>query len=542
VFVDKDNGRVFLKSRNPALIHKVLPGMVEDVNWRGHNLVIDHNIDSTKVLRNMGINVPAPIRYEYNWPGKHRPFAHQIVTSEFLTITRRGFVLNEMGTAKTASVLWAADYMMNMNYVNRAIIVAPLSTLVRVWQEEVFNFIMHRTAIVLHGSAERRLELLDKRADFYIINYEGLPIIKAALKKRKDIDLMVIDEVAAYRNSETERYDTLTSIVPQQDPKFRLWLLTGTPCPNAPTDAWALARLVNKAKVPMYFTTWKRKTMTQMTTHKWRARPESRDMVFEVLQPAVRFAKKDCLDLPPVTYESRDCELTKEQKKAFDLMRQHMVTWAQEHQIDAVNAADKIGKLRQILCGAVKDPNTDEYVTLPHAPRLKVLLECIEQASAKVLVIVPFKGIIQSLHKEVAKHYTTEIVNGDVTPKRRDDIFNRFQKEEHPRVLLCHPQVMSHGLTLTQADMLIFYAPIYSNEQSQQVMERINRPGQKRKMTIIRMGANVLEWEIYRQVEGKRVSQQSILDLYQTVLQAPDTSGRIGGSRPKKHPTERVGR
>jgi SNF2 family DNA or RNA helicase len=531
MIVDQKHGRVFVKSRNPELVHKVLPGMVEDVNWRDHNLAVDHNLDTTKVLRNIGIDVPSPIRYAYDFPRPPhiaKPFAHQIDTAEFLTLTRKGFVLNEMGTAKTASVLWAADYMMTQGYIGRTLVVAPLSTLVRVWQEEVFNFIMRRTAVVLHGSAERRLELLDKKADFYIINYEGLAIIRSALKKRPDINLFVVDEAAAYRNSQTERYRTLVSCLPEKD--YRLWMLTGTPCPNAPTDAWALARLVNKAKVPSYFTTWKREVMQQVSTFKWKAREGSRDRVFEVLQPAVRFAKKDCIDLPPVTFESRDVELTPEQKKAFDLMRQHMVTWADTHQIDAVNAADKLGKLRQILCGAVKDPTTGEYVAIPHKPRLKVLLECIEQASAKVLVIVPFKGIIQLLHGRVAEHHTCEVVNGDVTPKKRDDIFSRFKRESDPRVLLCHPKVMAHGLTLTEADMLIFYAPIYSNEESQQVMERINRPGQTRPMTIVRMGAHSIEWEIYRQVEGKRVSQQSILDLYQTVLRAEPTGRRIGGS------------
>jgi SNF2 family DNA or RNA helicase len=533
MLLDRTHNRVFLKSRDPALLHKVLPGMVEDVDWRGHNIAIDHNIDSTKVLRNMGIHVPAPIRYDYAWPGLHKPFRHQIVTSEFLTITRKGFVLSEMGTSKTASVLWAADYLMQQGIIQRGLIIAPLSTLEQVWLTEVFKFVMHRTAVVLHGSAERRLELFDAKADFYIINYEGLEIIKPALRKRKDIDLYVVDEVAKYRNASTDLYTTLTDVLPENNPNMRLWLLTGTPCPNAPSDAWSLARLVNKAKVPMYFSTWKRKTMSRMSTHKWRAREGSKEMVYEVLQPAIRFEKKNCLDLPPVTYESRDCELTPEQKKAFSLMRQHMVTYAGEHTIDAVNAADKIGKLRQILCGAIKNPEVEgEYIELPHAPRLRVLLECIEQASAKVLVIVPFKGITQFLHKEVAKYHTCEIVNGDVSIPKRNELFRKFKQEDAPRVLLCHPKVMAHGLTLTEADMLIFYAPIYSNEESQQVIERINRPGQTRAMTIIRMGANALEWEIYRQVEGKRVSQQNILDLYKYVLQSPAPGSRIGGSKP----------
>jgi hypothetical protein len=78
---------------------------------------------------------------------------------------------------------------------------------------------------------------------------------------------------------------------------------------------------------------------------------------------------------------------------------------------------------------------------------------------------------------------------------------------------------MAHGLTLTEADMVVFYAPIYSNEESQQVMDRINRPGQKLKMTIVRIGGATLEWSIYAMVEGKRLSQESILELYKKELE-----------------------
>jgi SNF2 family DNA or RNA helicase len=516
MYLDTANSRVFLKVRNPALLYKVLPGLVEDVNWRGHNLAVDHNVDTTKILRNLNIRVPSPIRHEYHWPGRYKPFEHQITTAEFLTLTRKGFVLNEMGTAKTASVLWAADYLMDIDEVQRVVVVAPLSTLERVWREEIFSFIMHRSAVVLHGTAEKRLSLFQKQVDFYIVNYEGLDIIGNKLRRRKDIDLVIVDEAAFYRNGSTGRYKTLVNSLPEQ---ARLWLLTGTPCPNSPEDAWALARLVNKAKVPEYQSTWKRKTMQQVTTHRWRAREGSDRMVFDVLQPAVRFAKKDCLDLPPVTFESRSVEMTAEQRKAYALMRMHMVTFAKEHQITAVNAADKVTKLRQILLGSVKDPETGAYVTLDHSSRLKVLLECIEQASAKVIVVVPFKGITYELEKEISKQYSCEVINGDVSTTKRNRIFREFKETADPHVLLCHPKVMAHGLNLTEADMTIFYGPIYSNDQSQQVMERFNRPGQKRNMTVIRIGANALEWEIYAKVESNRVSQETILDLYKLALQ-----------------------
>jgi SNF2 family DNA or RNA helicase len=147
-----------------------------------------------------------------------------------------------------------------------------------------------------------------------------------------------------------------------------------------------------------------------------------------------------------------------------------------------------------------------------------VLLECIEQASAKAIVVVPFKGIMASLYENVGKRYSCEIVNGEVSTTKRNEIFRRFKQEADPHVLLCHPKVMAHGLNLTEADMTIFYGPIYSNDQSQQVMERFNRPGQKRNMTVVRLGAMPLEWEIYARVESNRVSQETILDLYKLAL------------------------
>jgi hypothetical protein len=76
---------------------------------------------------------------------------------------------------------------------------------------------------------------------------------------------------------------------------------------------------------------------------------------------------------------------------------------------------------------------------------------------------------------------------------------------------------MAHGLNLTEADMLIFYAPIYSNDEFQQVTERFNRAGQTRKMTIIRIAAHPVEWQIYKMVDNKKVTQDNILNLYASV-------------------------
>jgi SNF2 family DNA or RNA helicase len=319
-----------------------------------------------------------------------------------------------------------------------------------------------------------------------------------------------------FRNHQTRKYKALEKLA--RNLERRLWLMTGTPCPNDPTDAWALAKLVAPERVPKFFGAFKRATMMQISQFKWVPRADAYTTAFEAMQPAVRFKKADCLDLPPVTQQDRQCELSDEQRKAFNELKATMVAEAKKgEKITAVNAADKIGKLRQILCGAIKVD--EEYQTFDHAPRLKVLLEAINEASAKVLVVAPFKGIVRALLKELEAHYSVGMLNGDVSPNARNRIINEFKTQVDPHILLCHPKVMSHGLNLTEADTLIFYAPIYSNDEFQQVTERFNRAGQKRKMTIIRMAAHPLEWEIYRLIDARKNTQNSILDLYKVVTE-----------------------
>lgn len=503
-----------------ATLQQIFPTHTRELVYEGQGmLAMPHTLAVVKVLRNMGIKAPSPIRYYYDWPRPARfteVYPHQFATSDFLTVHPRCFVLNEMGCMKTSSILWAADYLMRLGKVKKALIVTTLSTMEDVWANEIFDVCMHRTHVILHASAEKRKERLTRDTDFYIVNHGGLKVISKEVRARDDIDLVIVDEASVYRNASTDQYEVLQRTVKGK----KLWLSTGAPCPNAPTDAWALARLVNPALVPAHFTQWKRKTMIQVSTYKWVPRPGSHEMAYDVLQPAIRFKKSECVDLPPVTFTRRNCAISKEQQDTYEAMKLHLVAEARLHPITAVNAADKVSKLRQILCGAIKD-KTGGYVALDHGPRLAVLQEVIEQAAAKVIVVVPFKGISRILEAELQQWHDTKgdgrrvkLVNGDVSRKDRSRIFQDFRDDPTLTEIVCHPAVMAHGLNLTQADVLVFYAPIYSNDQSGQVMDRINRPGQQLHMTIVRIWANQLERGIYAMVEGRQQSQENMLALF----------------------------
>jgi SNF2 family DNA or RNA helicase len=518
MLVHQPTQSLLLRHPDPMSIRELLPNS-KTLDHPDYNLAVHHTLEAAKVLRNIGVEAPAPIRFQYRWPGKFKPFAHQVVMSEFLTLHRRAFNLSEMGTMKTNAALWAADWLMETGRVTKALILSPLSTLERVWQTDIFDTLMHRSCAIAHGTRAKRDAALAADVDFYIMNHDGLGIaeIVDAIYKRPDINLVIVDEASMFRNPGTRKYKALAKLCTRHD--IRLWLLTGTPCPNDPTDAWALAKLVSPDRVPKYAGTFKRETMMQITQFKWVARADAYTRAFNAMQPAVRFKKADCIDLPPVTVQDRQCDLTPEQKKAFKELQTTMVAEAKAgKQITAVNAADQVGKLRQILCGAIK-VGDDAYQSFDHKPRLDVLLETIEEASAKVLVVAPFKGIVRALEPELSKHYSVGVLNGDVSPSMRSHIINEFKTGPDPHILLCHPKVMSHGLNLTEADTLIFYAPIYSNDEYQQVLERFNRAGQKNKMTVVRMAAHPVEWAIYQLLANRQSTQNSILDLYKVVTE-----------------------
>lgn len=511
MFVHEPSRSICLSVDDPFMLRSLL---LKSTTMSGeYNFAAKHTIKSTRVLRNLGYDVPSPIRYQYRWPGKYKPYAHQVEMAEFWTLNKRGFNLSEPGTMKTAAALWAADYLMTLKVVRKVLILAPLSTLDAVWKQDIFDTLMHRRAVVVHGDRAKRRAVLAQRHDFYILNHDGLKIKEIAriIKDDPEFDLIIVDEGDEFRNADTDKYAALEELI---RPDMRLWWQTGTPCPNEPPDAWAQARLVNPRTVPKYFGAFKRETMMQITPFKWVPKKGAHEMAYAALQPGIRFKKSDCIELPEKVTVRRQAALTRQQVSVYNDMKEEMEMETAGITITAVHAADKILKLRQILCGVVRHKETGDYISVPHQPRVKLLLECIAHAQAKVIVIVPFKGIIKDLAAQISASYSVGVLNGDVSAGARRQIIYDFKSTPHPHVLLCHPKVMSHGLNLTEADTTIFYAPVHSNSQNQQVIERFDRAGQTRKMTIVRIAAHPLEWEIYTRSDVATTTQMNMLDLY----------------------------
>jgi len=508
-----DNKALLLKVRDPNRITTVIPKskILED-----GRVLVKWGLEEAQVLKNLKLrDVPSPIRANYKWPGLYKPFDHQRKTAEFLTLHRRAFCFNEQGTGKTGSVIWAADYLMQLGLIKRVLVLCPLSIMQSAWQNDLFRFAMHRTTAIAHSySREKRIQAVCSDAEFVICNYDGLGIIRDAVVAN-DFDLIVIDEANAYKTVSTTRWKILSSII---KPTTWLWMLTGTPASQSPTDAYGLARLVNPQGVPRFYGSFRDMVMYKLTQFKWVPKPTSEKIVHNVLQPAIRFTKDDCLDLPDMTYTTRDIPLTMQQEKYYEIIRKNMLAVAAGEEITTVNAAANLNKLLQLSCGAVYS-DSGEVVEFDASNRINALKEVIDEASHKVLIFVPYRHAIEIITEELRKSgYTAEIINGSVSAGNRTDIFARFQNDANPKVLVIQPQAAAHGVTLTAANVVVWFSPITSVETYLQANARVHRAGQRNPCTVVHLQGSPVEKKMYKMLQGKVDIHTKMIDLYKNII------------------------
>lgn len=509
-----ENKALVFKTRNPDKYTVIPKSTIVESYGDVHKVAVRWGLDEVRVLRNLGVkDVPSPIRAKYAFPGMHRPFAHQIDTAEFLTLHRRAFVFNDPGTGKTLSALWAADYLMSIKQVRRCLILCPLSIMHDAWMNSIGKSVIHRSAIVAHHSqATRRIEMVQGSYEFVIVNYDGLNLIADEVVSNGKFDLIIVDEANAYKNPSTKRWKSLNKIL---QPTTQLWMMTGTPASQSPVDAYGLARLVNPTGVPRFLTAWRDKTMQRLTQFKWVPKKGAAEAVFDALQPAIRFTKEECTDLPPVLTETREIPLTAQQQKYYRLLKEKMVLQAAGETITAVNAAAEVSKLLQISAGAAYTDG-QEVVEFDCSPRLNVLLEVLEETSRKVIVFAPFRHSIESIHTHLLKNsIAAEVIHGDVSVNKRTDIFRRFQTLPDPRILIIQPQAASHGVTLTAADTVVFFGPVMSVETYLQCIARADRIGQtSTNVTVIHLQGSEVEKKMFAQLEKRVEGHDILLSLY----------------------------
>jgi SNF2 family DNA or RNA helicase len=181
-----------------------------------------------------------------------------------------------------------------------------------------------------------------------------------------------------------------------------------------------------------------------------------------------------------------------------------------------VNEAVKANKLVQIACGTVYGMK-GETLKIDNTPRIEVLKEVIDESEGKVLVFVPLTGVLEDVVDKLKSDHTVAAIHGGTSKAERDIIFRDFQNAPDPRILVANPGTMSHGLTLTAATTIVWFAPIHSNDVYEQACARVRRPGQTKTTVIVHIAGSDIERRIYKRLKNKQKLQGALLDMMKGV-------------------------
>lgn len=463
---------------------------------------------------------------EYAWPSRRadmKPFKHQVETATFLLQNKLAYNFSDLGTGKTLAHLWAYDFLMVNGKIDQVLVISPLTTMQSVWGSEIFFNLPHRKYRIAHGTRQQRVDAINSNADFVIINHDGIsiPEVEAAIIAKiraGKLRVIAIDELTAFKKHTTNRSKAMQRIAKAMiTAGGGIHGITGAPTPNKPTEAFGQAKCVNPnhPRVPKYFKQFQMQVEYQAGPYLWLPMDDAEKKVNMMLQPAVRYKRDDCIDIPECMYVTRIVEFTPQQKDLYKRMKDDMLVEYQAGEITAANAAVKMTKLLQIAAGSVKD---DEGVVLKldSSTRDDQLWEIFEETGrTKLVVAAAFRASIDHLVKFFQdKGVKVGTIHGSVDQKVRAELIRDFQDGDL-QVLIIQPQSAAHGVTLTAANVIVWYSLIASGEIHVQFNGRITRAGQKKKQIIYYLIGCQAEKRILGLLESKGDMSHRVLDLFE---------------------------
>ena len=471
-----------------------------------------------------GLRVPFD---QYAWPSRSpdfKPFQHQKETAVFLLQNKRAYNFSDLGTGKTMAHLWAADFLMVNDKIKQVLIISPLSTMQSVWGSEVFFNLPHRKYRIAHGDRTARVQAINSNADFVIINHDGVSIPeveKAIISKinRGDFGLILIDELTAFKKHTTNRSKAMQRITAAAGTRCGVHGITGAPTPNKPTEAYGQAKVVNpyNSNLPRYFKQFQQAVEYQAGPYMWFPVPDAEEKVNRILQPAIRFKRDDCIDIPECQYVERIVEFTSEQKRVYEQMKNDLLVEYEQGEITAVNAAVKMTKLLQIAAGSVKD-DMGNVMKVDSTTRDDQLWEIFEETGCtKLVVFSAFRASIAHLEGFFkGRKVKVGAIHGSVDHKTRADLIRDFQDGDL-QVLIIQPQSSAHGITLTASNVIVWYSLIPSGEIHVQANGRITRAGQKRKQLIYYLIGCKAEKRLLKLLQDKGDLSHRVLNLFEEI-------------------------
>ena len=440
-----------------------------------------------------------------NYKFKTEPYKHQITALEKSWNRETYAYFMEMGTGKTKVLIDNAAMLYDKGKIDGLLIVAPKGVIGTWYNQELPAHLPDHIENVtvlwkanITKSQSRKLGTLFKTGEelhILIMNVEAFSTQKGVDFAKKFLlshnTLMAIDESTTIKNPKAMRTKNIVQI--SNMAKYRR-ILTGSPVTKNPLDLFAQCFFLDPEHLGhgSYYS-FRVRYAIMKTAHiagrsiqlvsGFKNLPELSDK----LKPfSYRVLKEDCLDLPPKIYMKRTIDLTAEQKNVYKQMKEEALAELNGKQITTMTALTQLMRLQQITCGHfVADDGTTQNIK---SNRLGELMDILDEVEGKAIIWAHWQRDIQNIIKEVKKvHGPCSVVDyyGLTSQEARETNRKKFQTDDKCRFLVGTPQTGGYGITLTQANTVIYYSNGYDLEKRLQSEDRAHRIGQKKSVTYI---------------------------------------------------------
>tara|TARA_Y100000004_G_scaffold193933_1_gene257415 strand:- start:407 stop:1807 length:1401 start_codon:yes stop_codon:yes gene_type:complete len=455
---------------------------------------------------------------------KTKPLKHQEQATERFVNEKYGALFCEMGTGKSKIIL---DIIQNSKTPVAVLVVAP-NGLHHNWaRNEIPKHLDKADVYCWNGSPtskKRKQELnafYNKQSynKFFLINIEalrtksGFDFAQAFLAGTGASERhMIVDESTCIKNPKAQQTKAVMRLAKQTE---RRWILNGTPITQGPLDLYSQCKFLDANSIPeKTMTTFKHayaieRTMT-MGNRSFNkvVGYQNLDQLTKNIEPfSLRLEKKDCLDLPEKTFTPVYVELTAEQERVYQSIKNDSIAMLQGELVTTTMALTRIIKLHQILTGFVI---TDDDKTVNLRNNRIAILQQLAETTTPLVVFCAYKHNVVQI-KKALEDYKVVSYTGDDSTTQKNDAVRAFQDGEAD--IFVGTSAAAKGLTLTRASTMVYYSNNYSLENRLQSQDRIHRIGQDNKCTYIDLVVpNSIDETILKRLEQKKELSNEVLD------------------------------
>ena len=440
-----------------------------------------------------------------NYKFKTKPYAHQLTALEKSWNKENFAYFMEMGTGKTKVLIDNMSMLYDKGKIDGALIIAPKGV-VKTWYEQelpthlpdhIENVTVLWQSNITKGQQEKLESLYEIESAMHILimNVEALSTEKGVKFASKFINshkaMMAIDESTTIKTPSARRTKNIIGI--GKHAKYRR-IMTGSPITKNPLDLYTQCEFLDPWLLDFSSYYAFRNRYAEMKTMHLRGRSIQVVDKFQNLGElsetvkgfSYRVLKEDCLDLPEKVFIKRHVTLTPDQKKLYEQMKKAAMAVLNGKVNTTTTVLTQLMRLHQITCGHfTADDGTSQAV---ESNRLKELMDILEDIEGKVIIWANYQMSVGEIIQALVKKYGEEsyVHYYGLTPQEdRQDFIRRFQNDPKCRFIVGTPQTGGYGITLTQANTVIYYSNGYDLEKRLQSEDRAHRIGQKKTVTYI---------------------------------------------------------